>query len=510
MTFWIKAAQLLLSLSILVVLHEFGHYLTARYFKIRVEKFYLFFNPWFSLFKKKIGETEWGIGWLPLGGFVKISGMIDESMDKEQMAQPPQPWEFRSKPAWQRLIVMIGGVVVNIIVGVLIYIIVFFAWGKQMAPTADLQNGLSIHPYLAKYDIHSGDNILKIDGEKVMHYNDITNGLLLRDQRTLTVQRPTGETVDINMPEGIDFELFEQGALPVVQLRHKSVDVEYLITTGEYASERTGLKQSDFILSINDKSLEEIDFNDDAFMSGSSFELMIQRGLDSIRSTINKADLDSLLNIAPAMRAGVRPGDVFLTIADQEITFFDDITSTLYNAKNSTVPAQVLRDQDTISLELAVTEMGSIGFAPKSVIPEDNDIFYREYYSFGASLSLGVGEGMQKLSDYISQLKFLFTKKGAQSIGGFGAIGQMFPPFWDWEAFWLTTAFISIILAFMNILPIPALDGGHVIFLLYEMITGKEAPQKVLEYAQYVGFFLLIGLVLYANGNDLYRWLTGG
>ena len=222
MDFWIKAAQLILSLSLLVVLHEFGHYLPARIFKTRVEKFYLFFNWKFSLFKKKIGETEWGIGWIPLGGYVKISGMIDESMDKEQMSQPAQPWEFRSKPAWQRLIIMIGGVVVNLILGMVIYIFIVFNYGEEQVASEDLKLGMAIHPYLEQYGLQSGDNILEIDGEKVMHYNDIARGLIIRGQKTIGVQHANGSMEEIVLPEDIDYKLFESGATHVADLRHKS------------------------------------------------------------------------------------------------------------------------------------------------------------------------------------------------------------------------------------------------------------------------------------------------
>ena len=508
MTFWIKAAQLLLSLSILVVLHEFGHYLTARYFKIRVEKFYLFFNPWFSLFKKKIGDTEWGIGWLPLGGFVKISGMIDESMDKEQMAQPAQPWEFRAKPAWQRLIVMIGGVVVNLIVGVLIYIFVFFSWGEEQIPTAKLTDGLTVHPYLEKYDLHSGDNVLKLNGEKILHYNDINNGLLLRDQRELTVQRPNGDIEIITLPEGIEYELFESGALPAVGLRHKSTVIEHLITVE--AIDEAGIKKSDFLKSVNVKLIDDIDFESTDFLSSEKFSVTVLRGEDEITVDLTKKQFEKLLEVSPALKGGLKSKDQIIQIDDRKIEYFDEIVAALYVSTEEDASVSVLRGSDTLTFTVPVSEFGSIGFAPIMRDIVDMEVISTKHYSFGQSIGRGASKGYQTLSDYVSQLKFLFTKKGASSIGGFGAIGNLFPGQWDWRLFWLNTALISIILAFMNILPIPALDGGHVVFLLYEMITGKEAPQKVLEYAQYVGFFLLIGLVLYANGNDLYRWLFGG
>lgn len=442
MDFLIKAAQLILSLAILVVLHEFGHYLAARFFKIRVEKFYLFFNPWFSLVKKKIGDTEWGIGWLPLGGYVKIAGMVDESMDKEQMAQPIQPWEFRAKPAWQRLIVMIGGVVVNLIVGVLIYMFVVFGWGEEQIHTKDLSSGLSIHPYMEKYDLHSGDNVLEINGKEVTHVNDINNGILLRDQRELKVQRPDGKVEMIKLPEGVEYDLFENGAFPAISLRATAI-------------------------------------------------------------------IDSVNPGKAGDKAGFKKGDVFVSIAGRNV-LSDEIISEMKPHAKEQIDIVVKRDGENVTLSPTISADGTIGivFTGDELIDESK--IRQIEYSFGQSFSRGIVRGYTTLSDYVGQMKFLFTKKGASSIGGFGAIGNMFPATWDWEKFWLNTALISIILAFMNILPIPALDGGHVVFLIYEMVRGKEAPQKVLETAQYIGFFILMGLLLYANGNDIYRLITGG
>lgn len=444
MDFWIKAAQLILSLSILVVLHEFGHFIPARIFKTRVEKFYLFFNPWFSLFKKKIGDTEWGIGWLPLGGYVKISGMVDESMDKEQLALPPQPWEFRSKPAWQRLIIMVGGVTVNLLLGIFIYICVMFAYGEEQIKPSDLKAGIAINPYLGKFNLHSGDNILAIDGEKIYHVNDINNRIMLRGGRKLSVLHADGSKENISLPERIEYELFQNGAFPSVTLRHKSTVV------------------------------------------------------------------DTVMPNTPAQKAGLLKGDKFISINDQEIVFYDDIQRYLYDSKGKKATIQIKREGKPLTLTTAVKPEGTIGFAVKTGELLDEKSIRTVHYSFGESIGKGIDKGFHTLSDYAAQLKFIFTKKGATSIGGFGAIGNLFPSTWNWQIFWMNTALISIILAFMNILPIPALDGGHVVFLLYEIITGREAPQKVLEVAQYIGFILLMGLLLYANGNDLYRWLFGG
>lgn len=499
----IKAIQLLLSLSLLVVLHEFGHYFAARYFKIRVEKFYLFFNPWFALFKKKIGDTEWGIGWLPLGGFVKISGMIDESMDKEQLAQPIQPWEFRAKPAWQRLIVMIAGVVVNLIFGILIYIGVVFAWGEEQIHTVDLKDGLTVHPFMKQYGIESGDNILAINDNDVTHISDITSGLVIRGQQKLKVQKADGTIEKIMLPDSVDYAIFEAGAFPTVELRHRSVEVEFLraLTTNDTIRIEAG----DLFLSVNNKTLDQIDFTS----IKKSFDLKFIRGKDTLVESIDIKHLKHLKNVSPALAAGILPGDQFNKINNEEVVYFDDITDELYFAKEETALLSFQRDGVNQEINVVVPKSGSLGFAVSTVGYIDSAAFRHVDYSFGESFGRGYDKGITTLGDYVGQLKFLFTKKGASSIGGFAAIGNLFPAEWNWEKFWLNTAFISIILAFMNILPIPALDGGHVVFLLYEMVTGKEAPQKVLEYAQMVGFFILMGLLLYANGNDVYRMIFG-
>ena len=443
----IKAAQLVLSLSILVVLHEFGHYIPAKLFKTRVEKFYLFFNPWFSLFKKKVGDTEWGIGWLPLGGYVKIAGMVDESMDKEQLALPAQPWEFRSKPAWQRLIIMIGGVTVNLILGMLIYICVVFGYGEDKLNPTDLKAGVSVHPYLKKYGIDSGDNIIAINGEKLENILESNTIIMLRDGRKLDVVKADGTKKVIVLPANVDQELFQKGAMPAFGPRSLGVQI------GE----------------LDPKS--------------------------------------------PADSVGLLKNDKIVGVNGNEITYFDDFQKVLYHSKGKEIILQVRRGTELLAKNIKIPASGKyegkIGFSNKAGTILDEKKIKHIDYSFGESISRGLAKGKNTLTDYVAQFKFVFTKKGAGSVGGFAAIGNMFPAQWDWQIFWLNTAFISIVLAFMNILPIPALDGGHVVFLLYEIITGKEAPQKVLEYAQIVGFVLLMGLLLYANGNDIYKWLTG-
>jgi len=461
----IKAAQLITSLAILVTLHEFGHFIPAKLFKTRVEKFYLFFNPYFSFFRwKRVNgqkrkswfsktppadwaadpdTTEWGIGWVPLGGYVKIAGMIDESMDTEQLKNEPQPWEFRSKKAWQRLIIMIGGVTVNLVLGFVIYIGVVFTWGQLTLDQNKLQAGLSVHPYLAQYGIHSGDIILKLEGQAPLNLDDINKEILLRGARRLTVKHANGSIEHVQLPQDIDNKLFEAGALPAFSLRAKEIKV----------------------------------------------------------AEVSKD--------APAKKAGFKTNDQIVEVNGTPVQFYDEFIAILFANKNKVVDIKVAQNgnsKDTITRAVKVKANGTIGIMATSEYIDQKALSEKKY-GFAKSISVGMQYGVNTLSDYISQFKFVFTKKGATQIGGFASIGNMFPPLWDWHTFWLTTALLSIILAFMNILPIPALDGGHVVFLLYEMITGKEAPQKVLEIAQYIGIFLLLSLMIYANGADLVRWL---
>jgi regulator of sigma E protease len=437
--FIIKAIQLILSLSILIVLHELGHFIPAKIFKTRVEKFYLFFDVKFSLFKKKIGETVYGIGWLPLGGYVKISGMIDESMDKEQMAQPPQPWEFRSKPAWQRLIIMVGGVTVNLLLGILIYILILFTWGSDYSTKDDVTYGFEIaSETLKNLGFQDGDKIVSVDGkvpDDVMRINGL---LFLRSPKTVTVEHPSGNTETIQLPDDLGEQLFKSGELSAFVPR-----------------------------------------------------MPIQ--------------FDSITPNSPAEKAGLLASDKILSVNNQKVTFWDEVKTQIKksSANNEDIVFKVLRNHDTLNFAMAPDANGKIGVGNLF----DVSIIERNHksYSLAESVPAGISFGINTLKDYVGQFKYIFTKKGASELGGFGAIGNMFPPTWDWQAFWMSTAFISIILAFMNILPIPALDGGHVVFLLYEMVSGRKPNEKVLEYAQVIGFVLLISLVLYANGNDIYR-----
>ncbi len=444
MDFWIRAAQLILSLSILIVLHEFGHFIPARLFKIRVEKFYLFFNPYFSLIKKKIGQTEWGIGWLPLGGYVKIAGMVDESMDKEQMAQPAKPDEFRSKPAWQRLIVMIGGVVVNVIVGFALYIMILGVWGEDKVDHSKLQNGVAVHPFMQQFGFRSGDKILEMDGQKVNDLEKLSAEIMIFNKRHFTVQHEDGTTQKITLPEDIGYQMFYNNA-------------------------------------------------EHAF---------------SFRAFVDHIDSVAPKSTAASMK--LKKGDKILTIDGKDFVFHDEFASLLYASRGKKTTFEVLRGNDTLTLTAKINKEGVLGVYNKSTLTPDAKVaVYNVDYGFAESFGAGITKGCRTLYMNVAQFKYVFTKKGAGSVGGFTAIGKMFPTTWDWQAFWALTAFISIALAFMNILPIPALDGGHVMFLLYEIITGRQPAQRVLEVAQYIGFFLLIGLLLYANGNDILKLISG-
>lgn len=434
-TFLIKAAQFFLSISILVVLHELGHFIPAKLFKTKVEKFFLFFDVKFALFKKKIGDTVYGIGWLPLGGYVKIAGMIDESMDKEQMSKPAQPWEFRSKPTWQRLIIMLGGVIVNLLLGFVIYAMILFVWGEQQIRQQDIKEGYSVSPVMQSYGFKNGDIPLQVNDKPLANTLEINKYLLLRDVKTVKVRQANGTEVTLSVPDSIGSELF-----------------------------RTGEMMAFTPLSTN--------------------------------------IIDSILPNSPAQKAGLQKGDRILRINDMTVSNRADVDT----AKKAFPEGAILSievsqpNQKPRLLELTPKDgMMGIFFKPSDYTT------YTQKYSLAGALSHGLSYGYWTLRDYIAQFKYVFTKKGASQVGGFAAIGNMFPPKWNWEVFWHTTAFISIMLAFMNILPIPALDGGHVMFLLYEMITGRKPSDKFLEYAQMVGFIILVSLLIYANGNDIYK-----
>ncbi len=431
--FAVKAIQLILSLSILIVLHELGHYIPAKIFKTRVEKFFLFFDIKFALFKKKIGETVYGIGWLPLGGYVKIAGMIDESMDKEQMAGPPQPWEFRSKPAWQRLIIMLGGVTVNIIVGFVIYMSILSFFGRDIVTNENIPNGFAVNEMFKEYGFQDGDQILKVNGEEFLDVTDINKYLFLRDVETIEVRHENGRTEILSVPEDIGVSMFQQDILKPFTER-----------------------------------LEPI--------------------------------IDTVVADFPAEKAGLLKGDRIISVNDTPIRFWHELKLNVQDNLDKENNIVVSRNGEIMTIPVTPNDEGQIGVYSFTPITHVD-------YTLWEGISGGFGYGYNILKDYVKQFKYVFTKKGATQLGGFGAIGNLFPDQWNWLSFWQTTALISIILAFMNVLPIPALDGGHVMFLLYEMVTGRKPNEKVMEYAQLVGFFLLIGLVLFANGNDIYRWL---
>lgn len=431
-------AQLILSLSILVILHELGHFVPARLFKTRVEKFYLFFDPWFSLFKVKKGDTEYGIGWLPLGGYVKISGMVDESMDKEQMAQPPQPWEFRSKPAWQRLIIMIGGVTVNLILGMFLYAMVLFVWGKEVLPIKNAENGIMVGDSLAyAAGFRSGDKLIEVNGKKPYTFQEANLALLLDNPTFVKVMRD-GQEVSI----------------PIAP---------------------------DFAEKVIDQREPKLFFP--------AFPAIVKQIDDT----------------ATNFKAGLRNNDRILAVAETSTPWFADLQTELKKNKGKSTAVQVLRGTDTLSLNLQISPEGLIGFMP---YPPDHYIKTEtQTYGLLAAFPAGINEGLETLNNYVKQFKLVFTPAGAKQVGGFAAIAKQFDKDWDWRQFWAFTAFLSIVLAFMNILPIPALDGGHVVFLLWEMVTGRKPSEKVLEKAQLVGMVLLLSLLVYANGNDLYKWL---
>tara|TARA_R110002049_G_scaffold309094_1_gene516817 strand:- start:9777 stop:11108 length:1332 start_codon:yes stop_codon:yes gene_type:complete len=436
--FLIKGAQLLLSLSILVVLHELGHFIPAKIFKTRVEKFYLFFDVKFSLFKKKIGDTVYGIGWLPLGGYVKISGMIDESMDTEQMAQEPQPWEFRSKPAWQRLIIMLGGVTVNFILAFFLFIMMLAIWGTKYSTKDDIKYGYSVSKTLENYGFQQGDKVISINGEPFEDITiDINKYIMFRDVETIEVEHPDGSVETIKTPEDIGTQLFEAGDIPALSPRYPF-------------------------------------------------------------------KLDSVVADSPADKSGLKASDKIVAVNGQPITYYSDLIYQIKNLDTKDLTIGIERDNHKKELTVTPNEDKTIGIVT-TVADLDYIKFNQKDYSFSESISGGISNGYWEVKDYLSQFKYIFTKKGATQIGGFAAIGNMFPAQWNWQAFWYLTAFLSIMLGVLNLLPIPALDGGHVMFLLYEMVSGRKPGDKFMEYAQMVGFFILIALVLFANGNDIFK-----
>ncbi len=489
-TFLIRAAQLILSLAILVLLHEFGHFAFARLFRVRVDKFYMFFNPKFSLVRAKkingkwqvkflapnvepnermkldnmgnvvmqadgktpvmepvpLGDmgmddwrrypetTEWGIGWLPLGGYCKIAGMVDESMDKTQLAQAPKPWEYRSRSVWQRLPIIVGGVLVNFLLALIIYSAVLFTWGKEYIPLENAKYGLSFSQPMIDAGFQDGDKIVSVDGVKLQQMGDAVEKILVDNAKTAIVER-NGQLVTIEIPSDLTQKALASGK-GVMDIRYPFV-------------------------------------------------------------------VEKVQNGSAAEEANLQAGDSIIGLNGKPMNIFQDISQQLVLLKGSTATVSFVRNGETKDAQLKISEDGKLGVFLRS--PLNYLQTNKETYTFLESIPAGIKMGVETLGSYIKQFKLVFTKEGAKSLGGFGAIGQLFPPQWNWQSFWMMTAFLSVILAFMNFLPIPGLDGGYVLFILYEIITGRKPSDKFMEYAQTAGMILLLALVLFANGNDIFR-----
>lgn len=450
-TILIKALQLILSLSILVIIHEFGHFLFARLFKIRVEKFYLFFNPWFSLFKykPKNSDTEYGIGWLPLGGYVKISGMIDESMDKEQMALPPQPWEFRSKPAWQRLLVMVGGVLFNFILAIIIFSMMLFVWGDEYLPLKNVKDGMVFSETVKRNGgFQDKDILVSADGKELVLGRgvlDMNTFMHFIDAKTVTVVR-NGKQMELTLPES-----FADSVIASKQVAYEYWSAPVVDSVSENSeAKRIGLMRGDSIIALDSQPITS--------------QLGVQKYVTKISNKLGDNEKHTLA-----------------------ITFY--------------------RNGEVQTVSAAIDTSGVIGFTSPTKMA---DIFskknmHTDHYGFFESFPAGINNGIATLKGYVAQIRFVFSKEGVKNLSGFAGIGNMFPAQWNWYAFWSMTAFLSIVLAFMNILPIPALDGGHIMFLLYEAITKRQPNEKFMEYAQVGGMIFLLLLLLVANGNDIMR-----
>lgn len=450
-TILIKALQLILSLSILVIIHEFGHFLFARLFKIRVEKFYLFFNPWFSLFKykPKNSDTEYGIGWLPLGGYVKISGMIDESMDKEQMALPPQPWEFRSKPAWQRLLVMVGGVLFNFILAIIIFSMMLFVWGDEYLPLKNVKDGMVFSETVKRNGgFQDKDILVSADGKDLVLGRgvlDMNTFMHFIDAKTVTIVR-NGKQMELTLPES-----FADSVIASKQVAYEYWSAPVVDSVSENSeAKRIGLMRGDSITALDSQPITS--------------QLGIQKYVTRISNKLGDNEKHTLA-----------------------ITFY--------------------RNGEIQTISAAIDTSGVIGFTSSTKMADifSKNNMHTDHYGFFESFPAGINNGIATLKGYVAQIRFVFSKEGVKNLSGFAGIGNMFPAQWNWYAFWSMTAFLSIVLAFMNILPIPALDGGHIMFLLYEAITKRQPNEKFMEYAQVGGMLFLLLLLLVANGNDIMR-----
>jgi regulator of sigma E protease len=435
----VKAGQFILSFSILIVLHELGHFLPAKWFKCRVEKFYLFFNPWFSLFKKKKGETEYGIGWIPLGGYVKISGMIDESMDKEQMKKPAEPWEFRSKPAWQRLIIMLGGVTVNVILAIIIFIGILWVWGEEYVPIKNIKYGVYADSLGKKIGLQDGDKIIAVGGKAVEKAGTVGTEIIMNEPKSITIDR-NGEKKELELPKG-------------------------------------------FVRQLNKNRLG---------------------GFSYVRMPMI---VDSILPTARFRGGQPMKGDRLISINSLPIEYNTDLRKDTTKYNHVYVPVSFLRNEkDTVQLFVFHNQSGMTGVAYKSM----EKVLGSEHikYNFFQSIPAGWNKCWSTLMKYVKNIKQLFTSNEIRvqdSLGSIFSIGNAYPGQWHWQGFWTLTAVFSIILAFMNVLPIPALDGGHALFTLYEMISGRKPSDKFMEYSQMVGMILLLGLMAYAMGLDIFR-----
>lgn len=439
-TVGVKAAQFILSFSILILLHEFGHYITAKWFKCRVEKFYLFFNPWFSLWKKKKGETEYGLGWIPLGGYVKISGMIDESMDKEQMKQPAQPHEFRSKPAWQRLIIMLGGIIVNIILAILIFIVILWVWGKEYLPPQNAKYGIVADSLAQKVGLKDGDIILKVGGKEVKNILHIRKDIVYNEGPDIITVKRGDSLVSLSYDDKLRRKLNTRDA-------------------GDFASVRIP-----FIISKFGK-----------------------------KSTGEKA--------------GLQKGDRIIGVNNTPALFHDEYLDLVKDKKDVDISLKVLRGNDTLEKSVRLDKDGKLGVNIETDLKKLGFTTEKVKYNFFQAIPAGFRECWSTLGNYMKGLKQLFNgkAKASESVGSVFSIGGIYPGEWDWHIFWTLTAVFSIILAFMNVLPIPGLDGGHALFTFAEMITGRKPSDKFLEYSQIVGMVLLLGLMAYALGLDIFR-----
>ena len=444
-TFLIRTLQLMMSLSLLVIIHEGGHFFFAKLFKVRVTKFYLFFDPWFSLFKfkPKNSETEYGVGWLPLGGYVQIAGMVDETQSSEDLNHPVEDWEFRAKPAWQRLLIMVGGVLMNFLLALFIYSMILFKWGDQYVSLQDMTYGMEFNERAEKIGFRDGDILLSADDQPLERF-DVDMLRIITEARVVKVNRQ-GQEVEIFLPEISLLDIAKDSPAFVEPLIPNVVDS---VVAGRPFAE-AGIQQGDTLLAVNGKALN-------------SYNAFVNQ-LADLRASAEADEKKTADFTLVYSRAGVRD-----TIAVQTDTLF------MVGATS-----KALADYKVTTLE----------------------------YGFFESFPAGIALGVNTLKGYVNDMKYVFTKEGAKSVGGFGTIGSIFPKVWDWHRFWEMTAFLSIILAFMNILPIPALDGGHVLFLLYEIIARRKPSDKFMEYAQMAGMILLFGLLIWANFNDVVRFL---